>query len=40
MKIDRLFRSTKLLLDFVDFLDEYKVGIISKNEKIDTKDPV
>lgn len=34
-KIDRLFRKTTYLLDFIEFLKEHNVNFVSKNESID-----
>lgn len=36
-KIDRLFRKTRFLLEFIEFLKKYDVNFISKNENIDLK---
>jgi len=36
-KIDRLFRKTRYLLEFIEFLKKYDVNFISKNENIDLK---
>lgn len=36
-KIDRLFRKTRYLLEFIEFLKKYYVNFISKNENIDLK---
>ena len=39
LKIDRLFRKTSLLLEFVEFLKKQKVNFVSKNENIDLDSP-
>lgn len=36
-KIDRLFRKTRYLLEFIEFLKKYDVNFVSKNENIDLK---
>lgn len=38
-KLDRLFRKTSYLLEFWDFLKEYKVNLVSKSENIDMGSP-
>lgn len=35
MKIDRLFRKTSYLLEFIEFIRKYNVNFVSKNEVID-----
>ena len=34
-KIDRLFRKTSYLLEFIEFLKQHKINFVSKNENID-----
>lgn len=34
-KIDRLFRKTSYLLEFIEFLKKHNVNFVSKNENID-----
>ena len=36
-KIDRLFRKTRYLLEFIEFIKKYNINFISKNENIDLK---
>lgn len=38
-KIDRLFRKTSYLLEFIEFLKLYSVNFVSKNENIDLSSP-
>lgn len=38
-KIDRLFRKTALLLQFVEFIKDQGVNFVSKNENIDLWTP-
>lgn len=38
-KIDRLFRKTSLLLNFVEFLKKVNVNFVSKNENVDLDSP-
>lgn len=38
-KIDRLFRKTSYLLEFIEFLKQYGVNFVSKNENIDLSSP-
>lgn len=35
VKIDRLFRKTSYLLEFIEFVKKYGVNFVSKNESID-----
>ena len=34
-KIDRLFRKTSYLLEFIEFLKQHNINFVSKNENID-----
>ncbi len=38
-KIDRLFRKTAYLLDFIEFLKNHNINFVSKNENIDLSSP-
>lgn len=38
-KIDRLFRKTSYLLEYIDFLKKHDVNFVSKNESIDLSSP-
>jgi site-specific DNA recombinase len=38
-KIDRLFRKTAYLLDFIEFLKTHNINFVSKNENIDLSSP-
>ena len=38
-KIDRLFRKTAYLLDFIEFLKLHEINFVSKNENIDLSSP-
>lgn len=38
-KIDRLFRKTSYLLEFIEFLKQHNINFVSKNENIDLSSP-
>lgn len=38
-KIDRLFRKTAYLLEFIEFLKQHEINFVSKNENIDLSSP-